>query len=131
MMLDILVIENRPNVAKMAKVVLTRHGWKVAFHRQEDGGMAVIREVRPRLVILDMNAPSCSGVEILSELRKDGDLSLALTPVVMLTGDPAESDEAVQADAVLPRPFVGRDLCAVVSRMLPSGVSSSQRVNLS
>ncbi|MBC9245385.1 response regulator [Paracoccus sp. 11-3] len=123
-MLDILVIENKRNVAKMAKVVLTRHGWKVAFHQEDQRGMDVIREVRPRMIILDLNTPSRSGAEILSELRKDGDLSLALTPVVMLTGNQDDADNAAQADAILPRPFVGRDLCALVSRMLPSGISS-------
>lgn len=130
-MLDILVIENKRNMTKMAKVVLTRHGWKVACHQEDQRGIDVIREVRPRLVILDLKSPGRSGADILSELRKDGDLSLALTPVVMLTGEQDDTDEGVQADAILPRPFVGRDLCVVVSRMLPSGISSPSHVNLS
>lgn len=131
MMLDILVIENRRDVAEMAKIVLTRHGWKVAFRQEEQGGIDVIRQVRPRLIILDLNAPGHSGADILSELRKDGDLSLALTPVVMLTHDPEDPEDVAQADAVLTWPVVEHDLCAVVSRMLPSGGTSSSGVNLS
>lgn len=126
-MLDILVIENGRNVAKMAKIVLARHGWDVAFHRKGQDCLEVIREVRPRLVILDLTSSGRAGaredgVDILSELRRDGDLSLALTPVVMLTGGKNQRVEAIHADAVLPRPFAGRDLCAVVNRMLPGGV---------
>jgi len=50
-------------------------------------GLAILRSnrmpVERRLVLLDVNMPRMSGIEMLRELR--GDPALQLTPVVMLT----------------------------------------------
>lgn len=118
MMLDILMIEDEPNIAEAVRFILTRDGWGLTLHGDGEGGVEAIRELRPRLVILDMMLPNRSGAEILADLRADGNASIAATPVLLLTarGDTVES--AAQADAVLSKPFANDDLRAVVRRML-------------
>ncbi len=115
---DILMIEDEPNIAEAVRFILTREGWSLELHDDGRGGMAAIRNLRPRLVILDLMLPNRSGAEILSELRAESDRSLAGTPVLMLTarGQPAEA--AAQADAVMLKPFANDMLCAQVRRML-------------
>lgn len=45
---------------------------------------------RPGLIMLDINLPRLSGLEVLAELRKDPELTLI--PVVILTTSQAEED---------------------------------------
>jgi CheY-like chemotaxis protein len=45
---------------------------------------------RPGLILLDVNLPRLSGLEVLAELKRDPDLSVI--PVVMLTTSRAEED---------------------------------------
>lgn len=118
MMLDILMIEDEPNIAEAVRFILTREGWRLDLHRDGQGGIEAIRTARPRLVILDLMLPHRSGVEILAELRHDADLSLAATPVLMLTARGDVSAATTQADAILAKPFANDELRALVRRML-------------
>jgi CheY-like chemotaxis protein len=45
---------------------------------------------RPGLILLDVNLPRLSGLEVLAELKQDPEL--AVLPVVMLTTSQAEED---------------------------------------
>lgn len=117
-MLDILMIEDEPNIAEAVRFILTRDGWKVALHPDGRGGIEAIRGTRPRLVILDVMLPHRSGTEILAELRGDADAGLAATPVLMLTARGQASLDLPQADAVLAKPFANDDLRMAVRRML-------------
>lgn len=117
-MLDILMIEDEPNIAEAVQFILTRDGWQVALHDDGLGGIEAIRGAKPRLVILDVMLPHRSGAEILAELRGDHDAALAATPVLMLTARGHAALELPQADAVLSKPFANDDLRAMVRRML-------------
>lgn len=117
-MLDILMIEDEPNIAEAVRFILSREGWQVALHADGLGGIEAIRGAKPRLVILDVMLPHRSGTEILAELRSDHDANLAATPVLMLTARGQASLELPQADAVLAKPFANDELRAMVRRML-------------
>lgn len=117
-MLDILMIEDEPNIAEAVRFILTREGWQVALHADGLGGIEAIRSGKPRLVILDVMLPHRSGTEILAELRGDHDADLAATPVLMLTARGQASRDLPQADAVLAKPFANDELRALVRQML-------------
>jgi CheY-like chemotaxis protein len=59
----------------------------MAFLRREDGYGDV---PRPDLILLDLNLPRKSGLEVLAEIKADGDLRMI--PVVILTTSEAEED---------------------------------------
>ncbi|MGR3199719.1 MAG: response regulator transcription factor [Paracoccus sp. (in: a-proteobacteria)] len=118
MQLDILMIEDEPNIAEAVRFILSREGWQVGLHPDGAGGIEAIRAARPRLVILDLMLPNRSGAEILAELRAVNDSALARTPVLMLTARGQVGDVASGADAMLTKPFDNADLRAQVRRML-------------
>lgn len=117
-MLDILMIEDEPNIAEAVRFILTRDGWAMTLHGDGEGGVEAIRLARPRLVILDLMLPNRSGAEILRDLRADPDTAFAMTPVLMLTARGDAAAGTSQADAVLTKPFANEDLRALVRRML-------------
>ncbi len=116
--LDILMIEDEPNIAEAVNFILMREGWQVGVHGDGAGGIEAIRAARPRLVILDMMLPNRSGAEILADLRADPDAAVAGIPVLMLTARGHTGEEAARADAVLAKPFANDDLRDMVRRML-------------
>ncbi|WP_265502683.1 response regulator transcription factor [Paracoccus beibuensis] len=118
MQLDILMIEDEPNIAEAVRFILSREGWQVGLHDDGAGGIEAIREARPRLVILDLMLPNRSGAEILADLRAADDAALASTPVLMLTARGQVREAASAADAMLTKPFDNADLRAQVRRML-------------
>lgn len=117
---DILLVEDEPNIAEAVAFILGRAGWRVATVRDGAEAMALIRDLRPRLVVLDLMLPNRSGREILAELRCAPDRMLAATPVLLLTaqGRAAETATAAGADAVLAKPFANDDLRALVQRLM-------------
>ena len=53
-------------------------------------GLKLLREKRPEVVLLDLNLPGKSGLEVLEEIKQDEELKR--TVVVILTSSPAEKD---------------------------------------
>ncbi|QBX34788.1 response regulator [Paracoccus liaowanqingii] len=119
MQMDILMIEDEPNIAEAVRFLLTREGWRVGLHADGAGAIEAIRAAAPRLVILDLMLPNRSGAQILDDLRAEDHAALATTPVLMLTARGQSPDAGARADAVLAKPFDNDELRRTVRRMLP------------
>jgi DNA-binding response OmpR family regulator len=64
-----LVIEDDAEIARFFALVLKDVGFAVESLHNGRVALARLAEIVPRLVILDMNMPSVSGVEILNRIR--------------------------------------------------------------
>ncbi|MDM7459401.1 MAG: response regulator [Paracoccus sp. (in: a-proteobacteria)] len=115
---DILMIEDEPNIAEAVRFILSRDGWRISLHDDGAGSIEKIARHRPRLVILDLMLPNRSGAEILDDLRAAEDADLAATPVLVLTARGQSTQAGAGADAVLAKPFANEELRALVRQML-------------
>lgn len=115
---DILLVEDEPNIAEALDFILSREGWRLVTEASGAAANAAIRRHRPRLVILDLMLPGRSGTEILADLRAEPDPALAATRVLMLTARGRAEDAAPGADAYVAKPFANADLRDLVARML-------------
>ncbi len=99
--IDILLVEDSPSDAMMTREALefskfinqlhtVDNGAEAIDFLQRRGGYADMR--RPGLVLLDLNLPRKSGLEVLKEIKEDP--SLKTIPVVVLTTSKAEEDIA-------------------------------------
>ena len=83
-------------------------------------GFEKLRASVPDLVLLDLQLPDRSGLDVLAEIR--GDAALRLVPVVMLTGagTPKRKLQAIEAGATdfLHKPFSTVELSARVRALL-------------
>jgi DNA-binding response OmpR family regulator len=99
-----LVIEDDVEIARFFAMVLKDVGFQVeSLH---SGRSAVVRlaEIVPRLVLLDLNMPLVSGVEILNRIR--GEARLESIPVIVVTANPQMADRVYDlADLVLNKPI--------------------------
>lgn len=112
-----VVIEDDLDMRNLLQGVLSQSGF--AVHTASDGreGVAVVREIGPDLVTLDVGLPDIDGFEVLRRIRQ-----FSNAYIVMLTGRTDESDllAALQAgaDDYITKPFRPRELRARTAAML-------------
>ena len=97
--LDVLLVEDDEGDVLMTREAFEFYKVRNPLHVVSDGEQALqfVRQTgpfadapRPGLILLDINLPRLSGLEVLAELKADPEL--ALIPVVMLTTSQAEED---------------------------------------
>jgi CheY-like chemotaxis protein len=119
----ILVCDDDPSLRELVRAVL---GPRYHFLEAADGieALALAREERPELIVLDVMLPGLSGIEVLEKLRTDEELKE--TRVVVITAwSHAEIDAQVAgADRFVAKPFDPDDLSTVVAELL--GVGSTE-----
>ena len=80
----ILVIDDEPDVVSYLSVFFEDEGFEVVTARDGRDGLAMARRESPDLITLDITMPIMSGIEVLTNLRRDPDL--ASIPVIVVTG---------------------------------------------
>ncbi|CAA9578386.1 MAG: hypothetical protein AVDCRST_MAG18-2815 [uncultured Thermomicrobiales bacterium] len=107
--MKVLLADDDADLLDVTVYALRREGFDVIV--ATDGARAIRRweQDRPDLVILDVNMPQCSGVEVCRRIREVG-----TTPVILLTGRNGE-EEIVEgfgagADDYVTKPFSPRQL---------------------
>jgi signal transduction histidine kinase len=104
----IVYVEDDPvNVEVMRAVLAARPQYSLQVAHDLAGGLALVRETQPDLVLLDMQLPDGPGVDLLRAMR--GDAKLYATPIVVVSADllPESIAEALKAGAntYLSKPF--------------------------
>jgi DNA-binding response OmpR family regulator len=113
----ILLVDDEPRIREVVANYLRRDGYVV--ETAADGAVARrhLAEFQPDLVVLDLMLPAVSGLDILTEIRRAGDL-----PVIVLTARAEEPDRVagleLGADDYVVKPFSPRELVARVRTVL-------------
>jgi CheY-like chemotaxis protein len=98
-LVDVLLVEDDEGDILMTREAFEFHKIRNTLHVVTDGEQALqflhqtepyADAPRPGLILLDVNLPRRSGLEVLAELKQDPEL--AVLPVVMLTTSQAEED---------------------------------------
>jgi DNA-binding response OmpR family regulator len=114
----ILVIEDDPAILRGLADNLKYESYAVATANTGDAGLAMVRERKPDLVILDLMLPKLSGYEICRKLRAEGNQ----TPILMLTARAEEADRVLGldlgADDYVTKPFSVREVLARARALL-------------
>ena len=97
--IDVLLVEDDEGDVLMTREAFEYSNIKNRLHVVSDGEQAMqflrregqyAEAPRPGLILLDVNLPRKSGLEVLAELKQDDDL--LTIPVIMLTTSQAEED---------------------------------------
>lgn len=120
----VLVVEDEQDIAGLIKHTLERSGeLKVDTVSSGDAALKSVIDATPDLIILDLNLPVLSGVEVCRILRSRP--GTARTPIIMLTARTSESDRVLGleagADDYVTKPFSLRELAARVKAVLRRG----------
>ena len=114
----LLLVEDEAGLARGLVDNFRAEGYDVRHVARGDQAAAAVREYRPDVLVLDVLLPGRSGLDVLSDLRRQGDR----VPVLMLTARGEVVDRVVGlelgADDYLAKPFALRELVARVRALL-------------
>ena len=115
----ILIVDDEPDVLKMEVFRVRRLGYQVITAVNGQEALAVIREKRPDLVLLDVRMPIMLGTDVCVAVKNDD--SLRSTVIILVT---ASSDAVASkagecgADDYLLKPFEPAELVAKLKNFL-------------
>jgi len=134
-MKTILVVDDEPRIAELARDYLEHAGFAVLLAHDGPTAISTARERRPDLVVLDLGLPGLDGLDVTRQLRSG--TTTADLPIIMLTARDDELDKLLGlelgADDYLTKPFSPRELVARVRAVLrradrPSATEPNDKV---
>jgi two-component system alkaline phosphatase synthesis response regulator PhoP len=113
----ILVVEDEPKIARLARDYLQRAGFEVLTAGDGKGALVLARSRKPDLIVLDLGLPGLDGLDVIRALRRG-----SAVPIVVVSARGEESDRVVGlelgADDYLVKPFSPNELVARVRAVL-------------
>ena len=117
----ILVVEDNDLNRKLFCDVLKANGYEVVPVADGQNVLGTAKRFQPHLVIMDIQLPNVSGIDLIAELKGEGDL--AKVPVLAVTAYAGKGDEERIRDAgaadYLPKPVSIGPFMAAVRALLP------------
>lgn len=116
-MTKILLIEDDSGIIMPLSLYIQKENYELFVC--SDGNQAVekFHECKPQLIILDINLPNKSGIDICREIRENNS-----TPIIVLSARDSETDKLelfeLWVDDYVSKPFSSRELMARISAVL-------------
>jgi DNA-binding response OmpR family regulator len=119
--LTVLIVDDEPHIVDLVRVTLEDEQVRVVAAADGTGALDLAARLDPDLVLLDVNLPDLSGLEVCRRLRADP--RSAGARIVMLTAAAQQDDVArglaAGADQYLTKPFSPVRLLTLVEALLP------------
>ena len=111
----VLVVDYHPKVLRFIEIDLTLHGFDVVTTMSGAEVVALVKSVKPDIMLLDIIMPEVDGLEVLKRLREFTQL-----PVIAFSASHGSHDDALKngANDFMAKPFRPDDLLRKIEALL-------------
>ena len=117
----ILIVEDNPLNMKLLEMVLRAKNYTLLKATDGEEALNIAMREQPDLIIMDIQLPKMSGLEVTRKLRKTP--AFSHTPIIAITAYAMKGDreKVIESgcDAYLSKPINTRELPEVIAQMLP------------
>lgn len=116
----ILLIDDNPTNLVLLRFILEPRGYAITTATSADEAIASIAQVRPRLILMDLQMPGVSGFDLARLLKADPstrDIVIVAVTAYAMAGD-EERARAAGCDGYLTKPIDKEKLRQVVAEIL-------------
>lgn len=116
-MQKILLIEDDTGIITPLSLYIEQSGYSIVICQDGNAALDTYTREKPTLIVLDINLPGKSGIDICQAIRAIGD-----TPIIILSARESEDDKVMLlglgADDYVSKPFSPRELMARISTII-------------
>ncbi|GAC1423615.1 MAG: response regulator transcription factor [Candidatus Velthaea sp.] len=113
----ILIIEDDPDIAAFERTFLERAGFEVKVSLTGIGGLELEPQFKPAVVLLDVELPDISGLDVCTSLANSSDAFILMVSAHSSEGDVLKG-LGLGADDYIAKPFSGNELVARIQSFL-------------
>lgn len=114
---NIMVVDDEKNICELIRLYLEKEGFAVTIANNGSDAIAMIRQNKPDLVLLDIMMPVIDGWEVCRQVRE-----FSQVPIIMLTAKGETFDKVMGldlgADDYIVKPFDTKEVVARVKAVL-------------
>lgn len=119
--LQILSIEDDPEMRGLIQLIFERQGHRVIGARQGEFGLEFLRSLKPDVLLLDLMLPDIDGWDIYRQMKEDDDL--VTIPVIVVSArseaqDAADGYQVIGKDRFVEKPFEVKNLIDIVNEVV-------------
>jgi len=117
---SVLYVEDNEYNRKIVRQLLSRTTYRLREAADGESALGMVREERPDLVLMDVQLPKMSGLDVTRALRTDP--ATADVPIIVVTSFALSGDDqralAAGASAYIAKPYSPRELLALIQQFL-------------
>jgi DNA-binding response OmpR family regulator len=119
----VLIVEDEPNIVLSLEFLLQREGYETSTAVDGEEALALVRQVRPDAVLLDIMLPRRNGYEVCQAIKADPELRAIPVIMVSAKGQEVEIQKGLElgAAAYVTKPFGNAEILEAVRAVLPRG----------
>jgi CheY-like chemotaxis protein len=103
----ILIVDDNPTNLKLSKLLLVKEGYQVLTAGSAEEALKSLENVKPRLILMDIQLPGMNGLELTAQLKADPafqDVVIVAVTAYAMKGD-EEKTLAAGCDGYIPKPL--------------------------
>ena len=115
----ILIVDDEPDLLRIACFRLEKSGYQVLSAVNGKEGLEMVEKESPDLVLLDIKLPLIEGTDVCLSIKKND--KLKHTPVILFTASAQNIEERLKAcgaEGYIIKPFSAEDLLEKVKKLI-------------
>jgi len=116
----ILIVEDNPLNMRLMEMTLRAQNYTLLKATDGQGGLEIAEREQPDLIIMDVNLPGMSGLEVTRKIRETPALKQTLIIGITAYAMKGDKEKVLEAgcDAYLSKPINTRELPLIIAEML-------------